>query len=146
MTGPPYTGATGQVDLRYVLRSRVDEYVHASDGFLIWLAVTLAAGGASAATGVALAVGVTHPVVLYILLSIFICLCVAFGVVTVRDGLRVHRIREQLDRDTRSDLPLSITVTANAVPAINLASPPEQRQANPTAEEHDDSRGVSEGE
>jgi hypothetical protein len=60
ISGRPPTGATGQVELRYVLRSRVDEYVNVSDRFPIWLAITLGFAGGDSAALVALAAGAQH--------------------------------------------------------------------------------------
>ncbi len=126
MTREPYTRTSGEVDLRYVLRTKVDDYVHASDGFQIWLAITVGFGGAAITTLITLAAGVQHPIVLYLLLCGFACLSVAFGSVTIRDGLRTRRARKELDQDTRSDIPLSLTVTANASPAVTFGGELEQ--------------------
>jgi hypothetical protein len=114
ITGQPSSGATGEVDLRYVLRSRVDEYVNVSSRFQIWLAITLAFVGGDLAALAALAAGAQHPFVLYLMLCGLTCFSVAFAVMTVLDGLRMRAARTQLDMSTRSDLPLSVTVTANA--------------------------------
>lgn len=118
MTREPYTRASGEVDIRYVLRTKVDDYVRAADGFLIWLTVTVGFGGAAIAAAIALLAGVRHPEVLYILLSGLVCLTVAFGVSTIRDGMRTRKARRELDENTRSDLALPISVTANAAPAV----------------------------
>lgn len=116
MTKGPYTRASGEVDLRYVLRTKVDDYLHAADGFLIWLSLTVGFFGAAISALVTLAAGVQHPEVLYILLSAFTSLFVGFGVATIRDGLQTRKARRELDQNTRSDLalPLSVTATANA--------------------------------
>jgi hypothetical protein len=117
MTEQPTTRTLGNttVVLRWVERDRAEQVIHASDGFQILLAITLAAAGAEAAAVVALATGLLHPIPMYLIVCGLGVATVVLGIVTFRDYTRLRKIRAQLDAATvQVPIPLTLATPAAA--------------------------------
>jgi hypothetical protein len=84
----------------WVEEAKVQELLHASDGFQALLAVTLAGVGAAAAAGVTLAAGVTHPVTLYLILAVAVTITVIAGLFGAREYRRYREVRQSLGAAT----------------------------------------------
>lgn len=80
----------------WVEKSRVEEVLHASDGFQVLLAITLAGLGASAAAGLALAAGALHPIAMYLILCALLAGTAIPAIMTVREYRRYSKVRERL--------------------------------------------------
>jgi hypothetical protein len=115
-TGTQALGAT-TVIFRWVEESKVQQLMHASDGFQQMLALTVAGTGASVTAVVTLAAGAQHPLALYVLLSGLGAATVLAGGFTWRGFLRCRRLRSQL------------TVGAVTVPVPVLLVTPGRRRS-----------------
>ncbi len=115
MSEPSTTSAlTGTaVAWRWIERARVDEFVHASDGYQTLLAWTLAVAGVAAGGGIALVVGVVHPGTLYLVLCVLVGAAIALGIMTWREHRHLAQLRGRLD-----------AATAVLPQTLHLGSPP----------------------
>jgi hypothetical protein len=110
------------VVLRWVERPRVEEFLHASDGFQVLLAFTLAAAGASLSCSIVIAAGVLHPIGMYLFLCGLIVGTLVLGALVMREFRRVQRVRKGLDSATvEVPVPLSL-VTPGAAPTFSVAN------------------------
>jgi len=103
----------------WVEEARVQEVLHASDGFQALLAITLAGVGGGAAAGVTLAAGVTHPVTLYLILAVTVTITVVAGLFGAREYLRYRKVRQSLGAVT-ARVPVPIFLVTPGAPSFTV--------------------------
>jgi hypothetical protein len=103
----------------WVEEARVQEVLHASDGFQMLLAVTLAGAGAAAASGVTLAAGVTHPGTLYLILAVAVTITVVIGAFCAREYLRYRSVRRTLGAVT-ARVPVPVLLVTPGTPSFTV--------------------------
>lgn len=90
----------GVVRQRLVDRALVDQMVLSSDAFQIYLAFSLAFGGAVAACGCALIGGVLHPIPFYIATAVLGTATILMGLVAFVESKKRRSVRLGLDGAT----------------------------------------------
>lgn len=80
----------------WVEESRVEEVLHASDGFQALLGITLAGAGGMVAALVTLAAAVQHPVTLYLILAVTVTITLVAGGFGAREYFRYRKVRRSL--------------------------------------------------
>ncbi len=121
MTGEPTTRALGSttVVFGWVEESRVQEVLHASDGFQVLLAITLAGLGASVAAAVALAAGALHPIAMYLILCGLLAGTAIPAVMTIREYRRYRRVRTGLLAGT-AQVPVPVLLVTPGAPSFTV--------------------------
>lgn len=125
MTEQPASQSTTQalggttVVFGWVEEAKVQELLHASDGFQALLAVTLAGVGAAAAAGVTLAAGVTHPVTLYLILAVAVTITVIAGLFGGREYRRYREVRQSLGAATVR-VPVPVLLVTPGAPSFTV--------------------------
>lgn len=125
MTEQPASQSTTQalgsttVVFGWVEESRVQEVLHASDGFQTLLGVTLAGVGGAVAAGVTLAAGVTHPVTLYLILAVAVTITVVVGLFGAREYLRYREVRQNLGAAT-AKVPVPVLLVTPGSPSFTV--------------------------
>lgn len=121
MTSESSTRALGSttVVFGWVEESLVQEILHASDGFQVLLAVTLAGIGASVAVVVALAAGALHPIAMYLILSAVLTGTALAAAVTIREYRRYRRVRSRL-LDRTAHVPVPVLLTTPGAPTFTV--------------------------
>ena len=114
----PVTGG-GTIRHRTVDRAVVDQMIHASDKFQVYLAIEVGLLGAVAGVAITLTAGVTHPTGLYSALGIGGTLSILMGILTGLEWVAVRKQRALLDEASSE---LSFTVTVGESPATPSAS------------------------
>lgn len=109
MTEQSTTQALGSttVVFGWVEEAWVQQVLHASDGFQLLLAITLAGFGGAVADGVALVAGALHPIGLYLILCGLLVGTGLAGVMMVREYNRYRKVRRQLLAAT-ARMPVSV--------------------------------------
>jgi hypothetical protein len=103
----------------WVEKSHVDEMLHASDGFQLLLAITLAGLGASAAAGVALVAGALHPIAMYLVLCALLAGTAIPAIMTIREYRRYRAVRERLTAGT-VQVPVPMMLVTPGVPTFSV--------------------------
>ncbi len=125
MTEQPPSQSTTQalggttVVFGWVEETRVQEVLHASDGFQTLLAITLAGVGGAVAASVTLAAGVTHPFTLYLILAVAVTIAVVAGGFGVREYLRYRKVRRSLGAAT-ARVPVPVLLVAPGSPSFTV--------------------------
>jgi hypothetical protein len=125
MTEQPASQSTTQalggttVVFGWVEEARVQEVLHASDGFQALLAITLAGVGGAAAAGVTLAAGVTHPVTLYLILAVAVTITVIAGLFGAREYRRYRKVRQSLGAVT-AKVPVPVLLVTPGSPSFTV--------------------------
>ena len=125
MTEQPASQSTTQtlgsttVVFGWVEESRVQEVLHASDGFQTLLGVTLAGVGGAVAALVTLAAGVTHPVTLYLILAVTVTIAVVVGLFGAGEYLRYRKVRQNLGAAT-AKVPVPILLVTPGSPSFTV--------------------------
>jgi hypothetical protein len=120
MTGQPtQTLGSTTVVFGWVEESRVHEVLHASDGFQVLLAISLAGIGASVAAAVALAAGALHPIAMYLILCGLAAGTTVPAVMTVREYRRYSRVRAQLATAT-ARVPVPVLLVTPGPPTFTV--------------------------
>jgi hypothetical protein len=101
----------------WVEESRVQEVLHASDGFQTLLGVTLAGAGGIVAALVTLAAGVPHPGTLYLILAVTVTIVVVAGLFGLREYLRYRKVRRSLGAAT-AQVPVPVLLVTPGVPSF----------------------------
>ncbi len=103
----------------WVEESRVQEVLHASDGFQVLLAISLAGIGASVAAAVALAAGALHPIAMYLILSGLIAGTTIPAIMAVREYRRYRKVRAQLSQAT-AHVPVPVFLVTPGTPTFTV--------------------------
>jgi hypothetical protein len=103
----------------WVEESLVKEALHASDGFQMLLAITLAGLGASAAVAVALAAGALHPIAMYLILCAVLAGTVIPAVMAVREYRRYRQVRARLLAGT-AHVPVPVMLVTPGAPTFTV--------------------------
>jgi hypothetical protein len=148
MTGDPTTRTLGSttVVFGWVEESRVQEVLHASDGFQVLLAISLAGLGASVAAAVALAAGALHPIAMYLILCGLVAGTAIPAIMTVREYRRYRQVRARLSAAT-AQVPVPVLLVTPGAPTFTVGgqSPvtalTEQGPVPSAAEDDDASHG-----
>ena len=125
MTERPPAQSTSQtlggttVVFGWVEEARVQEVLHASDGFQALLAITLAGVGGAAAAAVTLAAGVTHPVTLYLILAVAITITLVAGLFGAREYVRYRGVRRRLGAAT-AKVPVPVLLVTPGAPSFTV--------------------------
>lgn len=121
MTGESSTRTLGSttVVFGWVEESLVQEVLHASDGFQVLLAITLAGLGASVAVVVALAAGALHPIAMYLILSAVLTGTAISAIMTVREYLRYRQVRSRLLAGT-AHVPVPVLLMTPGAPTFTV--------------------------
>jgi hypothetical protein len=110
-TGTRTVGSATKV-FGWVEKSQVEEFLHASDGFQLLLAITLAGIGATAAAVVALAAGALHPIAMYLLLCALLAGTAVPAIMTIREYRRYKQVRARLTTETvQMPVPMMLTIS-----------------------------------
>jgi hypothetical protein len=125
MTEQPVPQSTTQalggttVVFGWVEEARVQEVLHASDGFQALLAITLAGVGGDVAAAVTLAAGVTHPFTLYLILAVTVTITVIAGLFGAREYRRYHEVRQSLGAAT-ARVPVPVLLVTPGPPSFTV--------------------------
>ncbi len=125
MTEQPASQTTTQalgsttVVFGWVEESRVQEVLHASDGFQTLLGITFAGVGGTVAALVTLAAGVPHPVTLYLILAVTVTITVVAGLFGAREYLRYRDVRRSLGATT-ARVPVPVLLVTPGSPSFTV--------------------------
>jgi hypothetical protein len=138
MTEQPVSQSTTQalggttVVFGWVEEARVQEVLHASDGFQALLAITLAGVGGAVAAGVTLVAGVTHPFTLYLILAVAVTITVIAGLFGAREYLRYRKVRQSLGAAT-ARVPVPVLLVTPGSPSFTVGWTAALRGRGPAA-------------
>jgi hypothetical protein len=121
MTEPSTTQALGSttVVFGWVEEARVQEVLHASDGFQVLLAITLAGLGGSASAEIALGAGALHPIAIYLIPCALLASSAVAGTMMVREFRRYRRVRSQLMAAT-AKVPVPVLLVTPGSPSFTV--------------------------
>ena len=97
----------------------MQEVLHASDGFQVLLAISLAGLGASIAAAVALAAGALHPIAMYLILCGLLAGTLIPAIMTIREYGRYRAVRARLLAGT-VQVPVPVLVVTPGAPSFTV--------------------------
>lgn len=103
----------------WIEEARVEQVLHASDGFQLLLGISLAGLGGVIACAVGLGAGALHPIGLYIVLAGLLVATVITGALAGREFKRYHSARKEL-RSVTARVPVPVVLVTPGSPSFTV--------------------------